>query len=100
MRTKEKSATLFGSCGFFCIFAARSQKNEKRIMAKNNRKPSKISVNLSRGKVSTHRGVTVGKDHVTVRYRACGENRVVKIPNDSIIASGRAALAKVPVIFD
>lgn len=82
------------------MFAACSQKNEKRIMAKNNRKLSKVSVNLSRGKVSTHRGVTVGKDHVTVRYRACGENRVVKIPNDSIIASGRAALAKVPVIFD
>lgn len=69
-------------------------------MSKINRKASKISVNLSRGKVATHRGVTVGKNHVTVRYRAYGENRVVKIPNDSIIASGRAALAKVPVIFD
>lgn len=29
VRTKEKSAALLGSCGFFCIFAVRSQKNEK-----------------------------------------------------------------------
>ena len=69
-------------------------------MNKNNKKPSKISVNLSRGKVSSNRGVTVGKNHVTVRYRAFGENHVVKIPNESIIKSGRAALAKVPVVFD
>ena len=84
----------------FFVYLQRVHKRTRKIMAKNNRKPSKVSVNLSRGKVSTHRGVTVGKDHVTVRYRACGGNRVVKIPNDSIIASGRAALAKVPVIFD
>lgn len=71
-----------------------------KSMQKNSKKVSKETVNLSYGKVSAHRSVTVGKNHVTVRYRAFGENHVVKIPNDSIIASGRAALAKVPVIFD
>lgn len=69
-------------------------------MSKINRNPSPLSVRLSREKVPSHRNVIVGKDHVTVHYRAFGENHVVKIPNDSIIASGRAALAKVPVIFD
>lgn len=68
---------------------------------------SKITRNSYRGGVgssskssSTHRSVTVGRNYVTVKYRSCGENRTIKLSNKSIIASGREALAKVPVIFD
>lgn len=68
-------------------------------MAKDSRRILKGSAGSAKT-VSSRRSVTVGKDHVTVRYHACGESHVVKISNESIIQSGRAALAKVPVIFD
>ena len=49
---------------------------------------------------SPRRGVIVGRDYVTVKYRSYSGNRTLKLSKASILAGGRAALAETPVIFD
>lgn len=68
-------------------------------MAKDSRRTLKGSAGSVKT-VSSHRGVTVGRDYVTVRYRSGNGNRTVRLSKSSILESGRAALAGVPVIFD
>lgn len=68
-------------------------------MAKSIRRSSKVLVGNTR-KVSPRRSVEVGRNHVIVKYHLCGKEHTLRLSKDSILANGRAALAKVPVIID
>lgn len=44
--------------------------------------------------------VTLKRNYVVIKYRSGGEQRIVKLSKESLIASGREALSKVPVSFN
>ena len=51
-------------------------------------------------KATPRKCVTVGRDYVSVRYQSLGKEHTLDLSKKAILASGRAALAQVPVIID